>query len=433
MTASGAVLLPTFLAKSAIMPKLHQTPVLFAVAGALMVPPAAHAGHTAGQDGSWTLGGFGTLSAVHSSEKQADYAANPLNPGEAGATRDWSYAVDSRLGAQLTYNGGHWSAVLQVVAERDLTHSWTPKVEWANVQYQVSPELSLRVGRIALPLFLSGDYRKASYALTSVRTPVELYSSLPISNSDGIDASYRWNFGNVKNVTQVLYGRTSVPLSDVTRVKAHGLAGISNTSTAGALTVRATAIQGELETPLLQELFSAIRQFGLQGELLARRYEPDRKRATVLSIGASYDPGNWFVMGEIGRINARSMLGDKTAGYVSGGYRVGSFTPFGTFSKVVANTPNQVAGLDPSMLPPPYAPAAQRLNMELNGLLRMIAEQDTTSLGLRWDASGNAALKLQFDKVRPRSGTSGTLSNLQPGYRYGRSFGVFSASLDFVF
>lgn len=416
------------------MPKLHQTTVLFALAGALLVQPAAHAGHTTAQESSWTFGGFGTLSAVHSSEKQADYAANPLNPGEAGATRDWSYAVDSRLGAQLSYNdGGHWSAVLQVVAERNLTHSWTPKVEWANVQYQVSPELSLRVGRIALPLFLSGDYRKASYALTSVRTPVELYAAIPISNSDGIDASYRWNFGNVKNTTQVLFGGTSVPLSDDTRVKAHRLAGVSNTSTSGALTVRATAIEGELETPLLQELFSAIRQFGPQGEVLARRYEPDRKRATVLSIGASYDPGNWFVMGEVGRVNARSMLGDKTAGYVSGGYRLGSFTPYGTFSKVVSNTPNQVAGLDLSMLPPPYAPAAQRLNMELNGLLSMIAEQDSTSLGLRWDATSNAAVKLQFDHVRPRSGTSGTLSNIQPGYRYGRSFGVFSASVDFVF
>lgn len=417
------------------MPKLHQTPVLIAVAGSLLLmQPSAYAGHTGEQDSTWTFGGFGTLSAVHSSEKQADYAANPLNPGEAGATRDWSYAVDSRLGTQLTYNnGGHWSAVLQVVAERNLTHSWKPEIEWANVQYQVSPELSLRVGRIALPLFLSGDYRKASYALTSVRTPVELYAALPISNSDGIDASYRWNLGNVKNTTQVLFGGTSVPLSDVIRVTAHKLAGISNTSTAGALTVRATGIQGELETSLLQELFSAIRQFGPQGETLARRYEPNRKRATVLSIGASYDPGNWFVMGEVGRINARSMLGDKTAGYVSGGYRLGSFTPYATFSKVVANTPNQVDGLDLSALPPPYVPVAQRLNAELNGLLNMIAEQDSTSLGLRWDVASNAAVKLQFDHVRPRSGTSGTLSNIQPGYRYGRSFGVFSASVDFVF
>jgi hypothetical protein len=78
-------------------------------------------------------------------------------------------------------------------------------------------------------------------------------------------------------------------------------------------------------------------------------------------------------------------------------------------------------------------PAAQRVNGELNGLLSMIAVQDNTSVGVRWDATGSTAFKLQFDHVRPRDGSSGTLENIQPGYRYGRSFGVISASLDFVF
>ncbi|MCE3263165.1 MAG: hypothetical protein K0R43_2244 [Pseudoduganella sp.] len=416
------------------MPKLHQTPILTvvaAMAAQLLACAPAHAGH---RDGSaWTFGGFGTLSAVHSSEKLADYSANPLNPGQAGASRDWSVGVDSRLGTQLAYDGGHWSAVLQVVAERNLTHSWKPVVEWANVQYQVTPELSLRLGRIALPLFLAGDYRKASYALTGVRAPVELYGALPISNSDGIDASYRWNLGALKNTTQVLYGGTRIRLTDTRSAHAHQLAGISNTSSVGALTVRATALKGDLEMVLAQELFDGLRQFGAQGATLARRYETDRKRATVLSLGASYDPGAWFVMGELGRINARSFLGDKSAGYVSGGYRFGSVTPYATFSRVVANTPIHVDGLDLSQLPAPYVPAARRLNAELNGLLSMIAVQDSTILGVRWDAGSNVAVKLQFDHVRPRKGSSGTLENIQPGYRYGRSFGVFSAAVDFVF
>lgn len=410
------------------MPKLHLTPNLIAVSATLLLQPFAHA-----QESGWTFGGFGTVSAVHSSEKQADFSANPLNPGTAGATDNWSYGVDSRLGTQLSYNGGHWSAVLQVIAERNLTHSWKPVVEWANVQYQATPELSLRFGRIALPLFLSGDYRKASYALPWVRTPIELYGALPISNSDGVDATYRWNAGEVKNSTQVLYGGTKLRLSDTLHASAHHLAGISNTSTVGALTVRATAIKGDLEMILAGDLWSALRQFGPQGETLARRYEPDHKRASVLSIGASYDPGDWFVMGEVGRINARSFLGDKTAGYVSGGYRLGAFTPYATFSKVAANMQTHVDGLDLSALPPPYVPAAQRVNSELNGLLSMIAVQDNTSVGVRWDATSNTAFKLQFDHVRPHDGSSGTLENIQPGYRYGHSYGVISASLDFVF
>jgi len=382
----------------------------------------------------WRISGFGTLGVVHASEREADYTSSVFKANGAGATRRWSTDVELCLGVQLDVTlARHWSAVLQVVAERNLTNSWKPVVEWANVQYQVSPELSLRFGRIALPLFLSGDYRKASYALPWVRTPIELYGALPISNSDGIDASYRWTAGAVKNTTQVLYGGTRLRLSDTRRASAHDLAGISNTSTVGALTVRATAIKGELEMLLAEDLWSALRQFGPQGETLARRYEPDHKRASVLSIGASYDPGNWFVMGEVGRINARSFLGDKTAGYVSGGYRLGSFTPYATFSKVVANSPTRVDGLDLSTLPPPYVPTAQRVNSELNGLLSTIAVQDNTSVGVRWDATGNTAFKLQFDHVRPRDGSSGTLANIQPGYRYGRSFGVVSASLDFVF
>lgn len=410
------------------MPKRFQLPALLTLA---LSAPLALAGHQGGSD--WTFGGFGTLSAVHSSERQADYSANPLNPGQAGATHDWSMAVDSRLGAQLAYTGAQWSAVVQVVAERGLTNSYSPVVEWANVQYQATPELSLRLGRIALPLFLSGDYRKASYALPWVRTPVELYGALPISTSDGIDVSYRWQSGDIKHTTQVLYGGNRIRLWDDYHAKAHKLAGISNTSSSGALTMRATALRGELEMVLAQDLFDGLRQFGAQGQALARRYESNRKLSTIVTVGASYDPGEWFLMGEVARVNARSFLGDKTAGYVSAGYRSGALTPFATFSKVVANTPTRVPGLTLDGLPPPYVVAGQQLNAGLNGLLSMIAEQDSLSAGLRWDAGTNTALKLQLDRVRPRGGTSGTLDNLQPGYRYGHAFSVFSLAVDFVF
>jgi hypothetical protein len=67
-------------------------------------------------------------------------------------TRRWSTDVDSRLGAQLDATlARHWSAVLQVVGEQGLDNSYRPRVEWANIKYQATPELALRVGRIALP------------------------------------------------------------------------------------------------------------------------------------------------------------------------------------------------------------------------------------------------------------------------------------------
>jgi hypothetical protein len=49
----------------------------------------------------WTLSGFGTIGAAHSSERNADYTSSVLKSDGAGATRNWSPNVDSRLGAQI--------------------------------------------------------------------------------------------------------------------------------------------------------------------------------------------------------------------------------------------------------------------------------------------------------------------------------------------
>jgi len=389
----------------------------------------------AGEDGArpWTFGGFGTAGMVRSSEHAADFSATPLNPGRAGHSRAWSYDVDSRLGAQLGYSQDRWSAVVQVVVEHNLKNSYTPVVEWANVKYQVTRDLSLRVGRIALPLFLTADYRKAGYALPWVRPPVELYAALPVSNSDGIDASYRWRAFGMRNETQLLFGRTSAALSDTMDARANGLAGVSHTSRIGSLRLNATAIRGTLGMQVAPELFMGLRQFGAEGGRLASRYETDGKRATVIGLGFEYDPGQWFVMGEAGRVNARSMLGDKSAGYLSGGYRLGAWTPYGAISRATSNTPTAVNGLPTAGLPPAAAAAASALNAGLNDALSHIPVQDTASAGLRWDFASCAALKLQYDSVKTKAGTSGTLNNVQPDFRSGRRFGVSSVVVDFVF
>jgi hypothetical protein len=45
----------------------------------------------------------------------------------------------------------------------------------------------------------------------------------------------------------------------------------------------------------------------------------------------------------------------------------------------------------------------------------------------------NAAFKLQYDHTRIGAGSSGVLSNLQPGYQTGGKVNVISVTVDFVF
>lgn len=382
----------------------------------------------------WTFGGFGSLGAAHSSERQADYTANVVNPGTAGFSDRWSMAVDSRLGAQLGLTlDTRWSGVLQVVAERNLQNSYKPVVEWANINYQATRDLSLRVGRIALPIYLAGDYRKAGYALQWARPPAEVYGALPISNSDGIDVSYRWREGASNNLTQFFYGRTAIKLGASSRAFARHLAGLSNTTTHGPFTVRASALTAELSVDLARPLFDAFRQFGPQGELLAEKYDVDHKSVVVANIGVGYDNGRWFVMSEASRLNARSFLGDKTSMYATGGYRLGEWTPYLTYAASRSNDPTHENGLNLAYLPPQAAPSAAYLNGQLNNLLSSITVQHTVSAGVRWDFLPDRALKLQYDHLRPSGGSSGTLINVQPGFRSGHAVHVVSAVLDFVF
>ena len=106
----------------------------------------------------FSFSGFGTLGVVHSAEKNADFVGNSFQPSGAGFSRAWSADVDSRLGAQVTANfTTQITAVVQVISEQRFDNTYTPHVEWANVKYRFTPDLYIRVGRIALPSFLVSD------------------------------------------------------------------------------------------------------------------------------------------------------------------------------------------------------------------------------------------------------------------------------------
>lgn len=413
-------------ARSAVLPTLLR-------AGLLACGVAAAAGVQAADQPGWKFSGFGTLGAVHASTRDADFTSTVLRGTGAGYSDRWSPHVDSRLGAQLDVSRGKWSAVVQVVSEQNLERSYRPTVEWANIKYQVTPDLAVRLGRIALPMFLGADYRRVGYTLPWVRTPVEVYGGVPLSSSDGLDATWRWSLGSVRNATQVFYGRTDTHLYDDKRLRARGIAGLSHSIESGPFSARVSALTADLTMQIGTELFTALRSFGPAGAALSDRYAIDSKRVSIVSAGFNYDPGQWFVNAEIGRSHSHSLLGQGTALYVGGGYRVGDLTPYVGFAKARANSAISDPGLPLASLPARLRPTAAVLNAGLNAYLATMPVQTTASAGLRWDVVENVALKAQYDRVRPTDGSRGTLINQQAGFRSGQTVHVASAALDFVF
>jgi hypothetical protein len=151
-----------------------------------------------------------------------------------------------------------------------------------------------------------------------------------------------------------------------------------------------------------------------------------------VALGASYEPPSWFAMGEWSRVSGGGIIGTKSAWYVSGGYRIGKFTPFVTYGRSKADNLFD-PGLGVATLPPYLAEPAGALNQGLNDTLGAKIVQRTTSVGMRWDASKNTAVKLQFDQMQIASGSDGALANIQPGFQPGRKVHLFSASVDFMF
>lgn len=384
---------------------------------------------------SYTISGFGTVGLAHSSEDQADFTNSPfIKKTGAGFSDNWSANVDSVFGVQVMANvNPQASAVLQVISQQRYDGTYTPEVEWANVKYQFTPDFNMRVGRIAMPTLLVSDYRYVGYSIPWVRAPMELYGFIPITKNDGLDASYRLHLGGAASTFQASFGSSKVKNpNDVSPSLIKNAAGIFNTTEIGPAIFHFAYQEADLTFPQTNPLFDGFRQFGPAGMAIADKYDVNNRRVQLTSLGATYDTDEWFVMGEWSKIESNSFIGKQIGWYVSGGYRLGEFTPFATYSKSEKLSNTADPGLNPATLPPPLAGAAAALNAGLSNLLQGSTGQ-TLSLGSRWDFRRNTALKLQYDRVKLDANSSGILINTQPGYRPGGSYNVFSVALNFVF
>lgn len=402
-------------------------------------PACGHAATDVGSTGElgtpiFLFSAFGTAGVVHSSEDRADFTSSIFKPNGAGYTHPWSTDVDSILGAQIIANvTSRLSATVQVISQQRYDNTYTPYVNWANIKYQLTPDASLRLGRTVLPSFLYSDTRNVGYANPWVRPPIEVYGLVPVTNSDGVDASYRFHIGASTHTLVGTYGKISNQQPDGSSAEAKRQWNIADTVEYGPATVHLTYQEAHLTIDSLHEFFSAFRHFGPQGDAIADKYDQYARRLQFFSVGGTYDPGAWFVTGEWGTTEMHSALGESTAWYASGGYRLSKqFTPYLNYAQVRANSNRSDPGLDVSALPPVLAGPALGLNAGLDAILASIAVQSTTTLGLRWDFRKNVDLKLQYGHTRLGPGSPGMLINLQPGFQPGSALNVFSAAINFV-
>ncbi|WP_299696881.1 hypothetical protein [Hydrocarboniphaga sp.] len=385
----------------------------------------------------FSLHGFGTLGLVHSDAEDADFVGNFFQPDGAGYSGSWAAGVDSKLGVQLdAHHGDQLSAVVQLVSQYRYDGTYTPQIEWANVKYQFTPDFSVRAGRTVAGPFLLSDARLVGYTYPWIRPPQEVYGVLPVTNMDGVGASYRFQFSRGTDLVNVAYGRTHLKLPGGGGIDARQFFEASNTLEIGPGTFRIgySSIQVDLHSPSVDPVFDGLEDFGTAQALALRdRYQPSDFPYSVLSLSLSIDPGDWLLMAEWAANQSSGVVSDTRAWYVSGGYRFGKFTPYLTLARLRAETISE-PGLSTEGLTAEQAATAAALNSGLNGVIKYFAfAQKSLSVGIRWDFMANASLKLQYERVLLDSDANGRLGNIQPGFEPGQTVNVFSVATDFVF
>jgi hypothetical protein len=345
-----------------------------------------------------TFSGFGTLGVSHSSMHDGDYTLDSSIPKGAGLSEDWSAGNDSRIAGHLAAQfTPKVTAVLQVVSEYHTPNTYQPEVEWANVKYAFTPDAYIRVGRIALPTFLNSDSRDVGYSYVWIHPPIELYRQLSITHSDGVDAMYRADIGKTEHtIKAIIYGENTLERENSTSTS-KDMWGIFDTIEYGPTTVHVGYQERLAATTNLQT--------GVTGAWV---------RYSDLSVGAQYDPGDWFAVSEWIQRKSTTKI---SAMYVSGGYRINKFTPYLTYAQ---NSP----GTFLPGFPPPSANSIRLANRA----------QSTISAGVRWDFMKNTDFKFQYDQVTLSDNSNGFLANVPAGViLYGAKFHVVSAVVDFVF
>lgn len=418
-------------------------PVTLAVLAACAT---AHADYTS-PDGQFRLSGFGTLGASRSSTNDALFNY----PGQGGgADKKASLNPDSKIALQGTYKfTPSLSATAQLMMKYDAEGEYVPNPEWVFAKWQPASGLSLRAGRMGAPFFMVSDFRDVGYANTTVRPNLDVYGQVPVSYFDGADAAYQMDVGSV-TVTSTLWAGNAksdfasalrrngaaVPPTEVRIDNAVGLNVLAELSSGYAL--RVGHMQGKLTTKsaLAQGVAAGARanQGQLGAELtqaLIDAVTTDDTKATFSGIGFTVDRDNVVAAAEFTKRKVKKgYIADTTGWYVMGGYRVGAFLPYVSFSKLKVDDPNAAA---------PSGAGALTTSAQLILNTQKISQR-TTSVGVRWDVMRNVALKAQYDRVSKPANSNGLFLVADPTTASGQSFlnnkkdvNVFTVSMDFVF
>ena len=313
-----------------------------------------------GADVSWS--GFISVGGGLTLDDNESFLADP-SVGSAMYRDDISFKPDTILGLQVeTEFRKRLKATGQLVGKGG--DDFNVEFEWAYLAYQATDELTLNAGRKRIPLFLYSEFLDLGYAYHWIRPPYEVYQ-IPQSSYNGLSCQYANMFGELSTEAQLFFGREeaedpllSTVIGETSLIDTKNLVG-------GNLVLS----QNWLDTRFV--VVNTIAD--LYGEVSGLLIEDVDLTYYGISLGLDFE--NVFLMGESSYIDVEKGFNTMFSWYVTGGLRLGKFTPHITYGNMEEDDDN----------------------------LPVKVIQNTTTVGIRYDFHPEAAIKLEYAKRNDES------------------------------
>jgi len=340
------------------------------------------------------LNGFLTVGATRSNSS--------IDSQNGNIKDDINFDQDTRVGIQVSADiNPRMSVTAQLLGTNREDDNFDGSFDWGYISYNMTENLDIRGGKIKFPTFLVSDYIEVGYAYPWIRPPAEVYTSNPITAISGADVLFRLQLGPTDLLVQPYFGTANDQDALVPQEVLPAL-GLSP-GTVKYENFDAKDMAG-INVALSSEV-ATVRAGYLQTKVSASAFGVNNEDVSFWSAGANLDWYNIVAYGEYFQRDidgmANAFFPNQKGWYATLGYRIDRFLPHITFAQLLDDNGNNDPG---------------------TGL-----EQDSLTLGLRYELGTGAALKIEAERAEPKSGTRGLF--MEPT----DDINIYSIAVDVIF
>ena len=370
-------------------------------------------------ENKYTFGFFGNLGVVTSSSEKLGYRGE-IDAFDAVFDGEFDFSKQSKFGAQLEYQlSDDLDFFVQGLYRGDNNDTFDEILNIAFLRYKINNQFSIRIGRTPFDLFLLTEYRDVDFAYSWAKLPQEVYGMLPPRHIDGADFIYRDMLPIGDFRAKLTFGKVEYPLNDSSVIEMrrfiNASAELSDFNWSVGIRYSNTSLEG-LEEPLeaLRQGIDSLNGIWTMANTFSDSLSTNKIGAEYLSVGGRYDWGAITVYGELARIFGEDspIFRGINNGYISLLYQQSAFQHFLGFA--FANSPTFNASIQENLTapveawPPEVVALLPLVEASLNnGLNSFAPNQQTYSIGTRYNFNENIAFKIQLDasRVEPEGDT----------------------------